>query len=211
MGRVKDEGARGTYHHGDLRHTLIEVGEQLLGERGLEGFTLRECARRAGVSPSAPSHHFGNVAGLFTAIATAGFDGLTAAQEAALAEAGADPKARLRSIGMAYIRHAVDRPARFRVMFDRVPIDWSDPGLVAAAKQALGVLIGEIHRARGGIGTEADRDAGVALAWAAVHGFAQLLIDGRLAAAAPTLDPAALIDDLAARGLEMLVAGLTAR
>ena len=62
------------YHHGALREALLEAAEALIGERGLDGFSLREAARRVGVSPAAPQHHFGDARGLLTAIATAGFD-----------------------------------------------------------------------------------------------------------------------------------------
>ena len=70
-------GKRGGYHHGDLRQAMIEAAEAVLAEKGVGGFTLRECARRAGVSPAAPAHHFGNLVGLLTAIATLGFDDLS--------------------------------------------------------------------------------------------------------------------------------------
>ena len=63
------KAARSRYHHGDLRAALIEAGAAILAERGIEGFSLRECARRAAVSPAAPAHHFGDSRGLLTAIA----------------------------------------------------------------------------------------------------------------------------------------------
>ena len=141
--------SREAYHHGDLRRQLIEVGERLLEEKGVEGFTLRECARRAGVSPSAPSHHFGNVTGLLTAIATVGFDGLSEAQESALVGCDETPRARVHAIGMAYIRYAVAHPARFRVAFGQVPLDRSDPALKTAGARALGILAREMRALRG--------------------------------------------------------------
>ena len=64
------------YHHGHLRDALIRAADELLAERGLEGFTLRETARRAGVSPAAPSHHFGGTAGLLTEVAALGYQEL---------------------------------------------------------------------------------------------------------------------------------------
>jgi AcrR family transcriptional regulator len=79
--------AREGYHHGALREALIEASEALLAERGLEGFSLREVARRSGVSPAAPAHHFGDADGLLAAVATQAFDGLTAALEAGNARA----------------------------------------------------------------------------------------------------------------------------
>ena len=70
------------YHHGALREALIEATESLLAERGAEGFSLREVARRAGVSPAAPAYHFGDAAGLLTAVASSGFEALTRALQA---------------------------------------------------------------------------------------------------------------------------------
>jgi len=194
--------ARGGYHHGDLRRHLIAVGERLLEERGVEGFTLRECARRAGVSPSAPSHHFGSVTGLLTAIATVGFDGLTAAQEAALAGSGDGPGARLRAIGGAYIRYAVAHPARFRVAFGHLPLDKSDPALAAAGARALGVLRRELAAMNATAGD--DETAAVAFAWSAVHGYAGLLIDGHLAVVDPGRDRDAFLGAIADRTLALL-------
>ena len=194
------------YHHGDLRRYLIGVGEQLLDEKGIKEFTLRECARRAGVSPSAPSHHFGSVTGLLTAIATVSFDGLCDAQEAALAECADNPQARIQAIGMAYIRYAIASPARFRVAFGQVPLDRSDPALMTAATRALGILAQEIRSLHGVTKDsldERDLEASVALAWSAVHGIAQLLIDEHLFVVAPTLDRDVFVRELVPRMLAM--------
>lgn len=204
------EGGRG-YHHGDLRRHLIEVGERLLEEAGVEGFTLRECARRAGVSPSAPSHHFGNVTGLLTAIATVGFEGLADAMEAALAGSGDGPGARLRAIGGAYIRYAVAHPARFRVAFGQMPLDQDDPALHDAGARSLGILKRELRAILGGPGgDEGDRafDATAAFCWSAVHGYARLLIDGQLEAVDPALGHEDYLGDIADRAVELMVRSL---
>jgi AcrR family transcriptional regulator len=208
------EGGRG-YHHGDLRRHLIEVGERLLEDEGVEGFTLRECARRAGVSPSAPSHHFGNVTGLLTVIATVGFEGLADAMEAALAGSGHGPGARLRAIGGAYIRYAVAHPARFRVAFGHMPLDRDDPALHEAGERSLGILKRELRAVLDDPSGEAgDRafDAAVAFSWSAVHGYARLLIDGQLGAVDPTLGHGDFLGDIADRAVELtarpFVAGL---
>ena len=65
--------SKATYHHGDLKEALLTAAEAVLRDRGLQGFTLRECARRAGVSHAAPKHHFGDVRGVLTEIAARGF------------------------------------------------------------------------------------------------------------------------------------------
>ena len=64
------------YHHGDLARALLDAGDKVLRDHGLQGFTLRECARQAGVSHAAPKHHFGSVKGLLTALAARGFNRL---------------------------------------------------------------------------------------------------------------------------------------
>ena len=100
--RAKRPARRG-YHHGDLRQALIAAAEQLVVERGVDGFTLREAARRAGVSPAAPAHHFKDMRGLLTAVAHLGFRDFADALEAADRRGGADPQSRLRAQGAAYV------------------------------------------------------------------------------------------------------------
>lgn len=165
-----------SYHHGDLRVALIAAAEEILAERGAEGFTLRECARRAGVSPAAPAHHFGNAAGLLCAIATLGFDELSEAMEAALDRA--PDESRLRAIAEAYVRFAQHRPGRFRVTFGSAtrPRQHGDAGLVRAGERAFAILEREARLAVPG-------DAGLGttvFVWSVVHGLANLLLDGRL-------------------------------
>src|SRR5690242_13821494 len=103
---------RASYHHGALRQALIDATESLLAERGLDGFSLREVARRSGVSPAAPAHHFGDAQGLLTAVATLAFDGLTEALRAGNARGGDDPVARLREQGVGYVGFALRFPGR---------------------------------------------------------------------------------------------------
>src|ERR1700741_2908608 len=83
-------------HHGALRQALSDATDELLAERGVEGFSLREVARRSGVAPSAPAHYFGDATGLLIAVSTLAFDGLTEALEAGNRRGGDDAVARLR-------------------------------------------------------------------------------------------------------------------
>lgn len=168
-----------TYHHGDLRTALLDAAEAILSEGGAEGFTLREAARRAGVSPAAPAHHFGNVAGLLAAVAVLGFEELSDAMEAAEAAAGDDAGARLEAICRAYVTFALRRPGRFRVTFGPAsrPGEVADPALVPAARRAYGIL----HRvSAAALPGEGDAAGGAVFAWSLVHGIATLLVDGRL-------------------------------
>ena len=66
--------SRENYHHGQLREALITAADEILHESGIEGFSLRKAAARAGVSPGAPAHHFKSVTGLLTAVAVLTLD-----------------------------------------------------------------------------------------------------------------------------------------
>jgi AcrR family transcriptional regulator len=156
---------RPTYHHGDLRAVILAEAARLVAERGADGISLRELARSAGVSHAAPAHHFTDRRGLFTALATQGFQLLTEA----LIEAWGD----FTDAALAYVRFAIDHPGHYEVMFNKSLLDVSDAGL-AAAEAAAGA---ELSR---GVATLRDPDAradpeGAALAaWSLVHGFATL-------------------------------------
>lgn len=186
-------GKRGGYHHGDLRQAMIDAAEAVLAEKGVGGFTLRECARRAGVSPAAPAHHFGNLVGLLTAIATLGFDDLSLEMESAVAKARASGSDRLAAICEAYLAVALARPGRFRVAFGRLGLKNNDEELRRAAIRAFGILVRETKLA---LGHAVDADvltrlpssytgdediAEILFVWSVTHGFSTMLIDGQLA------------------------------
>src|SRR4051812_26394436 len=98
------------YHHGDLKNALIQAAQALLAERGADDFSLREVARRAGVSPAAPAHHFGDAQGLLTAVATLAFEELTQVLRAGHARGGDDPQLALREQGVEYVQFALRHP-----------------------------------------------------------------------------------------------------
>ena len=89
------------YHHGALREALLAAAESLLLEQGVDAFTLRACARRAGVSHAAPAHHFGDARGLLTAFATVGFARMAALMQRYHDSAPADALQRLEAVGQA--------------------------------------------------------------------------------------------------------------
>ena len=148
------------YHHGRLRESLIEAAVAAIEEEGVARLSLRDLARRVGVSHAAPAHHFGDREGLFTAIATDGFDRLATALEAA----GDD----FVEAGVAYVRFATSERGRFEVMFRPDLLRPDDPELTTAMDRAGDVL-------RSGAATEPgdDRANGLA-AWSLVHGFSTL-------------------------------------
>src|SRR3954454_4758668 len=100
------------YHHGDLRRVLIDAALQLVGEGGVAAVSVREAARRAGVSPGAPFRHFASRDALMTAVAEEAQRRFRAEIEAALADVPADDHLRrFRSFGLAYLRWAIRNPA----------------------------------------------------------------------------------------------------
>jgi AcrR family transcriptional regulator len=191
--KTKKPGER-AYHHGALRSALLAAAEALIEERGLDRFSLRETARRAGVSPAAPAHHFGDARGLLTAIATEGFRELSDALEEA--DAGEDRQARIMAQGRAYVRFALARPARFTLMWRKAILDVDNPEHVEAGWRAFQIL----DRAVRGENAQRSgpRDPALApsiAAWSIVHGFALLALDGAFGSdeGAPELAARALL------------------
>lgn len=189
---------RDGYHHGDLRQALIRAAEQVISERGVDGFSLRETARRAGVSAAAPQHHFGDARGLLTAVATLGFEGLSEALEAADAShpGPAARRARLDAQGRAYVAFALSAPARFDVMWRKARIDEGNDALKTAAARAFRLLDAAI---RDGEADGRSPDPRTIAAWSAVHGFARLALDGAFGP-----DPNAAADAMLGPMLERL-------
>ncbi|MDR4308399.1 TetR/AcrR family transcriptional regulator [Chelatococcus sambhunathii] len=176
------ERKKGGYHHGDLRSALLRAAEAIIRERGVDGFSLREAARRAGVSPAAPTHHFGDARGLLTALATEGFAGLgdaLAESDAASFKANASRVERLHAQGRAYVAYALAEPARFDVMWRKSRIDAGDAAYVAAGARAFELISAAVEDRAADVGRPgAEADARVIAAWSMVHGFARLALDG---------------------------------
>ena len=174
---------RDTYHHGALRQALIDATDVLLAERGVAGFSLREVARRSGVSPAAPAHHFGDAQGLLEAVATLAFEGLTAALEAGNARGGSDPVARLREQGVEYVAFARRHPGRFGLMF-RTGVA-RGPDLERAGHAAFSTLENGVRDLfgvpRGKPLNAAQWEALVGI-WSVVHGYAHLALAGQFSA-----------------------------
>ncbi|KQT17175.1 TetR family transcriptional regulator [Methylobacterium sp. Leaf399] len=172
---AKPEG----YHHGDLPAALIAAATDCLRERGIDGFSLRETARRAGVSPAAPQHHFGDARGLLTAVATRGFHLLGDALAEADAAAG-DRDARIRGQGRAYLHFALDHPAEFDTMWRCARIDPADAAYAQASARAFGLLAAAVAD-RPFVAAQRwpdEPDPRAVACWSLVHGLARLALDG---------------------------------
>jgi len=166
---------RGRHHHGDLRRALLDAVAEIVQEAGPEAVSLRECARRAGVSHSAATPHFGDKRGLMTAFATEKAQRLRGAMEAALAALpeGASPAERLAATGRGYMEFARENPAHFRLMFRTDLIDPEDPAWNEASRQSRAPLDAAMRAVAPAADDRALR-ARLTLAWAGVHGFCTL-------------------------------------
>src|SRR6266498_3257174 len=124
------------YHHGNLREALLDSAIRLIAEVGPAGFTLRELARRAGVSHNAPYRHFRDRDALMAAVATEGFRELKQAMLRST-ENGSSALDRLKSAGLAYIAFALRRPEHFTVMFDApTSVKTGNPDSAQAGEEA---------------------------------------------------------------------------
>ncbi|GAA2654957.1 TetR/AcrR family transcriptional regulator [Streptomyces vastus] len=170
---------RRPYHHGDLRRAILAAALDVISAEGPSALSLRDLARRAGVSHAAPAHHFKDRTGLLTAIAAEGY-GLLAAT---LAEAED-----LRDAGVRYVRFAREHPAHFQVMFAPELLRENDLELTTARALA-GERLREAVAAVPPSGRGPDpRLAGVA-AWSLAHGFATLLLSHNLDGPVGDQDP----------------------
>ncbi|HTW28038.1 MAG TPA: TetR/AcrR family transcriptional regulator [Acetobacteraceae bacterium] len=131
---------RDSYHHGNLREALIAAALRLIAEHGPAGFSFAEVARAADVSPAAPYRHFRDRNALLAEIARRGFDGFSAALEAAWDEGRPDPVTAIEACGHAYLDFARRERASYAAMFESdLPIS-EDPALLAASERAFSVL-----------------------------------------------------------------------
>ena len=167
----------------DLRQRILDTARQLLDEQGTAALSLREVARRAGVTHQAPYHHFADRETILAELVTHGFEELAQRLGAANDHPGPAREILVAS-GIAYVGFALDQPGVFRIMFRP---DVCDPGrfprALAAGERARGELQRLVRLVHGG----AD-DAGLAaMHWAQVHGLAVLLLDGPLGQQLPGL------------------------
>jgi AcrR family transcriptional regulator len=171
------------YHHGDLHEALLRAAEKLLERDGLQGLTLRAVAREAGVSHAAPTHHFGDLAGLVSELAAIGFRNFNAAMIAAGAT-GSTPLESALARARAYLAYAHERPGMYRLMFRTEWLDMTRPALREAANASFAGLASVVGTPQhDGVVAEAltmEQAALIARTWSLVHGFTMLMLDGRL-------------------------------
>jgi AcrR family transcriptional regulator len=177
---MQEKSAR-PYHHGDLRRVVIETAQEMLREGKGWQFTLREVARRAGVSHAAPYKHFPDKSALLAELATLGFDQLRAEISDALHRPLRAGRAEFLAAAKAYIHFGMANPSLYRLMFSADASKKDFPQLHEAGAAAFAELLGIIERGQqaGTFKKQPLRSQGAA-AWALVHGFTMLAIDGQL-------------------------------
>ena len=165
------------YHHGNLAESLLQAVDELATKFGLEAVTLRACAKSVGVSPSSAFRHYADKRALLTAFATKAKYQLSESMDLAKQKAEKEGENQFAAVGLAYIAFALEKPAFFRAMWRAETSYTTDEDYIAATNSLIAHL-------QGGFGdTIADDDPSKLspeelLAWSAVHGLANLFIDG---------------------------------
>lgn len=179
------------YHHGNLPRALLEATGALVAEVGPFSWSLREVARRAGVSHAAPAHHFGDKSGLLRALAIEGFTRFSLALREGAAE-GTDAESALAAQGRAYVRFATENRGHFDVMFRCDLFDVDDQFLEVSATAYAELLA--VAAAMVAQYPHLDADTVALTCWATAHGVANLAIGGMLDDQLPVDALSAIID-----------------
>jgi AcrR family transcriptional regulator len=185
------------YHHGDLRTAVLAAAENIVEHEGVDALTLRAVARAVGVSHTAPKNHFGDLQGLLSELAALGYRRYGEVLAGAMDAAGSDPRARMRAMGRAYVGFARTHPGMFLLMFRGERLDMTRPALRESIEQARQAL----RNATASIASvkplpPLQLAARGTASWALVHGFAMLLLDGRLQNTLASLPDAGNVDAL---------------
>ena len=178
------EGHKKAYHHGSLRQALIDAALEIAAQQGIDQVTVREAGKRAGVSSGAPFRHFPTKMALMTAVAEEAMRRFRAEIATAMLEAGeADPLARFRALGAAYLRWVINNPTHFEVISTRRAIDFdASETLVRLNEEIRGMMVTILEDARRtGQLRRVDLDGAPLMARALVYGLARMWIDGQFA------------------------------
>jgi AcrR family transcriptional regulator len=205
-GPRKKTAEKPRYHHGDLRQALLEASLTLIAEEGFGALSLREVARRAGVTHAAPYRHFADKEALLAAVAEQGFLTMTARMKARMA-GETTPEGRLGACGVAYVLFAMEHASHFRVMFGPHFTQPLHLGASEGDTDAFGLLVDSISECqRAGVVGEGEPRMLALTCWSLVHGLASLLVDGKLAGSG--ISTVAQAEALAEAQTRLLVRGL---
>jgi len=169
------------YHHGNLRRALLDATVELAAEVGAAGVTLREAARLAGVSQTAPYRHFNDKQEMLAAAAEEGMVLLLEALQAGIRGAKGDPDAELVAISVAYVRFALDHTRYFRLMFGHgSPHKSVTPGLQQAGRAVFQLLLGIVARSLKKPPADPAARQAMFRIWALAHGIAVLALEKQI-------------------------------
>ncbi len=193
------------YHHGNLRQSLVQTAVDLISERQHSEFTLRELAKRLGVTHAATYHHFKDKEELLAVVAKQGYTLLGNCLKQNVAEASPDAVSRMRAMGIAYLRFALDNQAHFRVMFSHKFGDLSRyPEIRETSLESKNLMLSIIQEGQQqGLYIEAEPTELIALQWASLHGLALLTLNGHF----DHMDPGEDLDAFFARTHQHLIQG----
>lgn len=195
-----------SYHHGDLKSTLIEAGVKLLSEEGVEGLSLRKLAREVGVSHNAPYMHFADKEAVLAAIAQQGFRLLGEAIDAGQTQlSAASAEASLSAAAQSYVNFAVAHPNHLMVMFGKLD-SAAYPDLIETAHATFNKLVTIMRSGQqSGVLVEQPAERLAMLFWTNVHGLSALLIAQKI----PEYARQNLSDEaITAWSIQMLLAGI---
>ncbi len=188
------ESKRDTYHHGNLKQALTDAALRLVQEKGPKGFTLREVARRAGVSAAAPYRHFADKSQLLAAAAAQGFVQLHETLNNT-ASTTTDLSEQVLAMGRAYVRWAITHPDYYQVMFGSELDKTKSPEVLAAGVRAFDDLLDTIARCQEAhLLPAGDPRAIAGPIWSLLHGVSMLTIGSDLSQVGIREEPEALIE-----------------
>ncbi|MGI4829773.1 MAG: TetR/AcrR family transcriptional regulator [Janthinobacterium lividum] len=196
---------RSTYHHGDLRAALITAADEIIAKGGIDAFSLRAAAQRAGVSPAAPAHHFGSAKGLLTEVALLAFERV----DRYIEDAGHsnDIVADVRSVSLAFLTFALHHPGHFRLMFRNDLVNRDDPRFAAVSRRpgmrlsrAVLAYHGRLEVDPGSFEDAADMLCGLST----LHGLAHLVLEEKAAHFFRDATPQNFVQDYLPRVIERL-------
>jgi len=173
---------KSSYHHGDLRDTLLHAATEMVANTGIEGLSLRKLAEKVGVSRTAPYHHFKDKNELLCGIAEEGFKIWSQQAQAIFDDDSLSMKERYRRFVKGYVNYAVENPELYELMFGRVI--WRDNSSTQTLRDvAYPCFQGQVAMTRmwqdkGLLATSEDTLRVAQVTWATLHGLARLVIDG---------------------------------
>lgn len=179
MEQTTDKAPRSQYHHGDLRAHLIETVRILVEEKGADGFSISEAARRAGVSSAAPYKHFNDRAEIVREVAMAGIERMRQQMDEAAKGASGDDLAAITALGMLYAKFARTEPGVFRLMFGLTKGHGQDPELREQGHGCFEIVKREVRAVMPEGTPNAEIERRSMMLHMFVHGHAFLEIDGK--------------------------------